>query len=130
MLAVQLVSKHSTARLAPFQPSHGLQKDRIHLVDAFIEANIGGPITLADMANVAALKPHPFCASIQESTGAAPINIFSMLVWRRRSGCCKPIYQSLRSPVGAVFSHQEHLTRIFGRLVGVTPGAYRRSVRY
>jgi AraC family transcriptional regulator len=26
------------------------------------------------------------------------------------------------------FSHQEHLTRVFGRFVGVTPATYRRSV--
>jgi AraC family transcriptional regulator len=28
----------------------------------------------------------------------------------------------------AGFSHQEHLTRVFGRQTGMTPGAYRRSL--
>jgi AraC family transcriptional regulator len=27
------------------------------------------------------------------------------------------------------FTHQEHMTRIFRRAVGVTPAAYRRSVQ-
>jgi AraC family transcriptional regulator len=27
------------------------------------------------------------------------------------------------------FSHQEHLTRIFRRMTGVTPGSYRRSAQ-
>jgi AraC family transcriptional regulator len=26
------------------------------------------------------------------------------------------------------FSHQEHMTRLFGRQLGVTPAAYRKSI--
>ena len=130
VLAVQLVSKHSTARLAPFQPKHGLQRDRVHLVDAFIEANIGEPITLADMANVAALSPIHFARQFKKSTGRSP----HQYVLHARVETAKRLLRTDLSIAEVAcrcgFSHQEHLTRIFGRLVGATPAAYRRSVRY
>ena len=129
VLAVQLVSKHSTVRLAPFQPKHGLQRDRVHLVDAFIEANIGEPITLADMANVAALSPIHFARQFKKSTGRSP----HQYVLHARVETAKRLLRTDLSIAEVAcrcgFSHQEHLTRIFGRLVGATPAAFRRSVR-
>jgi AraC family transcriptional regulator len=129
VLAVQLVSKHSTARLAPLQPKHGLRKGCVHSIDAFIEANLGEPITLADMANVAALSPIHFARQFKKSTGRSP---HQYLLHARVETAKRLLRADLSIAEVACqcgFSHQEHLTRIFGRLVGVTPAAYRRSVR-
>lgn len=129
VLAVQLVSKHSTARLAPLQPKHGLRKGCVHSIDAFIEANISEPITLADMANVAALSPIHFARQFKKSTGRSP---HQYLLHARVETAKRLLRADLSIAEVACqcgFSHQEHLTRMFGRLVGVTPAAYRRSVR-
>jgi AraC family transcriptional regulator len=129
VLAVQLVSKHSTARLAPSHPGHGLQRNRVHLVHEFIEAHIGESITLADLANVAALSPIHFARQFKKTTGRSP---HQYLLHARVETAKRLLRTDLSIAEIACrcgFSHQEHLTRIFGRFVGVTPAAYRRSVR-
>jgi AraC family transcriptional regulator len=128
-LAVQLLCKHSTARLAPTRAVHGLHKDRLDAVDAFIEANIGKSITLAQMANVAALSPIHFARQFRKSTGRSP----HQYLLAARIETAKRLLRT-ESSIAEIafqcgFSHQEHLTRIFGRLAGVTPAAYRRTVR-
>jgi AraC family transcriptional regulator len=128
-LAVQLLCKHSTARLAPVRAVHGLSKDRLDAVDAFIEANIGNSITLAQIANAAALSPIHFARQFKKSTGRSP----HQYLLAARVETAKRLLRT-ESSIAEIafqcgFSHQEHLTRIFGRLAGVTPAAYRRTVR-
>ncbi len=129
-LAVQLVSKHSTAMLAPPRVLEGLSKARLDTVDAFIEANLGKQITLAQMANAASLSPIHFARQFKKSTGRSP---HQYLLSARVETARRLLQTNL--PIAEVayrcgFSHQEHLTRIFGRFTGVTPAAYRRALRH
>jgi AraC family transcriptional regulator len=128
-LAVQLVCKHSTAMLSPPRIVQGLPKARLDTVDAFIEANLGKRITLAEMARAASLSPIHFARQFKKATGLSP---HQYLLGARVETAKRLLRTDLSIAEVAFrcgFSHQEHLTRVFGRLVGVTPAAYRRELR-
>jgi AraC family transcriptional regulator len=128
-LAMQLVCKHSTATLAPTRPVQGLSKARLNTVHAFIEANIGGQITLEQMAIAVNLTPIHFARQFKKSTGRSP---HQYLLYARVETAKRLLQTDLSIAEIAFrcgFSHQEHLTRMFGRLAGSTPAAYRRTLR-
>ena len=129
MLAVQLVCHHSNASLAPVKVNHGLSKARLETVDAFIEANLGDAVALPDLASAAGLSPIHFARQFKKSTGRSP---HQYLLNARVETAKRLLHSNLAIAEIAFrcgFSHQEHLTRIFGRFVGLTPAAFRRSVR-
>ena len=128
-LAMQLVCKHSTAKLAPPRIVQGLSKARLDTVDSFIEANLGNQITLEHMANAVNLTPIHFARQFKKSTGRSPHQYLLSV----RVEAAKRLLQTDLSIAEIAFrcgfSHQEHLTRMFGRLAGLTPAAYRRTLR-
>jgi len=128
VLAVQLVSRHSTARLAAVAAGMGLSKRKLESVDAFMRAHIGDSVALSDMAHVAALSPIHFARQFKKATGHSP---HQYLLRLRVEGAKRLLRTGLPIADIAVrcgFSHQEHLTRVFGRLVGVTPALFRRAI--
>lgn len=129
MLAIQLVCKHSTMRLAPTQTAYGLSRERLDAVYEYIEANIGESITLSDLAGAAALSPIHFARQFKKSTGRSPHQYLLIA----RVEVAKHLLRT-DLPIAEIayrcgFSHQEHLTRMFGRLAGITPAMFRRQTR-
>lgn len=127
MIAIQLVVKHSTARLKNPLPDEGLPPERLKAVKDFIEAGLGEPISLADMANVAAFSPTYFARQFKKSTGQSP----HQYLLTARIETAKRLLRT-RLPIAEIalrcgFSHQEHLTRMFRRFEGMTPAVFRKS---
>lgn len=129
LIAAQLVRHHAIARRVELPRITGLQPSQMARVRALVAEKMEAPLSVDDMARAANLSPIHFARQFKRSTGRAPYQyIIEQRVERAR--------ELLRSdlPIAEVavrcgFTHQEHLTRIFGRTTGLTPAAYRRSLR-
>jgi AraC-like DNA-binding protein len=93
-----------------------------------IEVSLVGGIGLAELANFCGLRTSQFAHAFKVSTGVAP---YQWLAKRR-------IAQAKRMLVGTTslveiadasgFADQSHMTRIFSREVGTTPGKWRANL--
>ena len=128
VLAAQLVRKHSNAALLGEPAVRGLTRTQLGRVIEFMEERLEQNVSLSDMAGVVALSPVHFARQFKRTTGATPHqHLLNLRIERAKRLLAGPL------PIAEIaarcgFSHQEHLTRVFGRVVGLTPSAYRRSL--
>jgi AraC family transcriptional regulator len=100
-----------------------------HVVD-YIEANIDSDLALDSLAKVAAMSVYHFARRFKETVGVSPhVYVLNRRV-RRAQEQLRATQRGLADVAAACgFANQAHLTTTFRRLLGVTPGAYRGSVR-
>ena len=106
-------------KLAPYQ----LRKT----VD-YIEQNCGRTIRLDELAQLTGLSQSYFCSAFRESTGMPP----QQWQMKARVERAKKLLKKGDTPlasvaVGVGFADQAHLTRVFRKIVGTTPGAWRKE---
>ena len=111
------VSRVAPGRLAPWQERRAKE---------IISANLGG-VPLADVARECRLSTSHFQRAFRRTVGM-PAHKWLL---SRRIKLAKEKLRDGRSSLSDValacgFSDQSHLTRIFTRLVGISPGAWRR----
>ncbi len=91
--------------------------------------NLDGEVSLGVIANACELSLSHFSRAFRESTGQAP---HQWLLHRRVNAakdCLRRRGLSLAEiAIACGFADQSHMTRVFTRLVGVSPGAWRRSL--
>ena len=97
-------------------------------VIAYIESNIGLNIRVADLAGVVRLSKAHFSRAFSASFGQPP----SAYVKALRVRYAQVIMLNTREPLSQValdcgWSDQAHFTRVFRRIVGTTPSAWRRQ---
>jgi len=105
----------------------GLAGGALRRVRAYIEAHIGERISLDQLARQAGVSRFHFARQFRLSTGQSPMGYLR----RVRIERSKSILQTRDTTIAEVaarlgFSDQSHFTRIFGRLVGVSPGSFAR----
>jgi AraC family transcriptional regulator len=103
-------------------PSHVRRR-----VAEYVDANLGAPLSLADLAAVAGLSTYHFARAFKQATGESPHGF----VLRRRIARAQRLLADHRLSLGEIadacgFSSQSHFTARFRRLTGVTPRRYRR----
>jgi AraC family transcriptional regulator len=106
----------------------GLSNRRLLRVLAYIEANIGGPITLANLATAAGLSRMYFARQFRASTGIRPHEY----VLRRRIERAQQLLTATSDALVDValsvgFQTQAHFTTVFKKIVGNTPRQWRRG---
>lgn len=106
----------------------GLAGGVLRRVAAYIDDHIGEHISLDELAGEAGVSRFHFARQFRLSTGESPMGYLRRLRIERS----KSILQTRDSTIAEVaarlgFSDQSHFTRIFGRLVGVSPGNFARS---
>jgi AraC-like DNA-binding protein len=114
-------SAHSA--LAPWQKRRVLQH---------IEAELGGPIKIDDLAHVARLSPGYFARAFRADFGCSP---HAYIVDQRIRQAKELMLTTDKSLAGIAvacgLSDHAHLTRLFRRAVGETPANWRRArMRY
>jgi AraC-like DNA-binding protein len=103
----------------------GLTTSALRRVLAYIDEHLGERISLGELAREAGISRFHFARQFRLSTGESPMEYLR----RVRIERSKRILQNRETTIAEVaatlgFSDQSHFTRIFGRLVGVSPGSF------
>jgi AraC family transcriptional regulator len=125
-LAIHLV--HISSRRAEIMlPQCRLSGPALQRVCGRIEADLGGELSIAELAREAHLSPYHFSRAFKAATGLPPHSYLTA----RRIEHAKELLATSEMPMSEIalevgFSSQAHLTDCFHRLVGVTPREFRR----
>ncbi len=111
-------------------PRGGLAPGALRRVCEHIEQHLSEKVGHAELAAIAGLSGSHFSRAFKESVGVPPHRYLS---WRRVDAAAKLIRDTAR-PLAEIscavgFSDQSHFSRTFTRLIGETPGAFRRRHR-
>jgi AraC-like DNA-binding protein len=103
-----------------------LQRWRLDRVSEYVQANIRGSITLADIAAAAGLSPMHFAAQFRAATGHKPHDYLLLCRIERAKTLLDDPSRSLIDIALAVgFRTQAHFTTVFKRVAGQTPSVWR-----
>jgi len=106
----------------------GLAPWQLKRVDDYIEANLGSTIRAADLARIAQQSVSYFSRAFRRSVGYTP----HAYVMRQRMRRAQDIMLSSEHPLSRIalecgMSDQAHFSRVFRKLVGTNPWAWRRQ---
>ncbi len=106
----------------------GLSRVQVRLLDQFVDEHLERPISLEELAGVVQLSAFHFARKFREALGCPP----HAYVMRKRIDRAKAQLANRAIPLKAIaaacgFSDQSHMTRLFGRAMGMTPAEYRRA---
>jgi AraC family transcriptional regulator len=127
MLAVHLWRHHSSADVPALRERrHRLSERQVRRVADYVEACVGEDLSLGTLAQQAGLSPYHFARLFRHTTGQSP----HQFVLCRRVETARRLLRETDLPLVLVaaksgFADQSHFTRVFKRVIGITPGAYR-----
>lgn len=107
----------------------GLAPWQMNLVRDKLTANLAGDVSLGELANDCGVSISHFSRAFRQSTGSLP----HQWLLRHRVDQAKTLLRDRSLPLSDVavfcgFADQSHFTRVFTRLNGISPGAWRRSL--
>jgi AraC family transcriptional regulator len=96
---------------------------------AYIEANLASKIGMTEISALAALSNSHFCRAFKHTFGTSPM----AYVAARRIERAKILITSTSERLSSIalacgFADQSHLNRTFSRIVGMSPGLWRRNL--
>jgi len=105
----------------------GMPLVRLNRVLDFVDANIALDLCVPRLATVACMSPYHFCRSFKQSTGTTP---HRYVVHRRIEQAKRLLGDGAGSLLDIAqqigFTDQSQFTRIFHKMVGITPAEYRK----
>jgi AraC-like DNA-binding protein len=128
-LAAQVMRRFVDPSAIMSAPSNGLSRNRLKRVREYIETHLDDRLTLTDLAGAACLSPYHFSRSFKEAVGIGP----QRYVMQRRLERAKTLIRRTNQPLAQIAQQvglcdQSHLTSIFRRETGETPGRYRAAL--
>ncbi|TDC15316.1 helix-turn-helix domain-containing protein, partial [Kribbella albertanoniae] len=125
-LAAHLADEYDGSRPVRRRPAGTLERRTVDQVAEYVEAQLGGTITLDQLAGVASLSPFHFARAFRASTGLAPHRFVTA---RRMQAARSLLLDSAVSVVDIAhsvgFTNVSHFRRVFRREHGVPPGQLR-----
>jgi len=122
-LAMRVAQRFSTTRS---QEEPDLPRPRLRRVLDYIETHLGQDLTLTELASVACLSPSHFSRAFKQEIGTG---LRCYTVQRRVQRAREMLLHSSDSLAGIAaatgFADQSHLTVVFRRETGITPGRFR-----
>ena len=129
-LAIHLLAGYSSVKSDIREHKGGLAPNRLRRVLEYIHENLAEDVRLSALAQVAGLSPHRFAHNFKHSTGLSP----HQYVIRERVEWAKRMLRETDMTVTTIAyalgcGSASRLTLLFHRATGVTPSAYRASLR-
>jgi len=120
--------EHQVAPDAPLAERQGLAPWQVRRVLAHIDANLDKPIRNKELADIARRSEFHFNVAFRNSVGDSPHEY----IIHRRMERAQGLMLSTDAPLSEIafecgLADQAHLTRLFRRVVGETPAAWRRA---
>jgi AraC family transcriptional regulator len=124
VLTRHLLSTYVTAVLS--HENGGLPRFKLRRAIEYIHEHMAGDISFRDVAGHVGMSAYHFARMFRQSTGASPHDY----IVRCRIERAKALLVETRLPITEVafevgYKSQSHFTTTFGRVTGVTPGAFR-----
>jgi len=125
VLARHVVNTYASSHWSPGE-SNGLPRYKLRQATQFIQENLDRDITFHDVAAHLKISAYHFARMFRHSTGESP----HQYIVRCRVSRAKELLAETRLPITEVafeagYKTQSHFTTSFGRLVGVSPAAFR-----
>lgn len=118
---------------APFKtrsPGPGLAPWQIRRTTLLIEERLSEPLSIAELASAARLSSSHFAKAFKTSVGASPhFYIMGRRIVRAKQLMADPSQSLATIAFSCGLADQAHLSRLFRRMEGVTPNAWRRATR-
>jgi AraC family transcriptional regulator len=128
-LAMHLQTRYAVILPAIPKPRHGLPRARLSKVVEYIEAHIDRDIALTDLAATVGMSAHYFSELFKQSVHFSPHQyVLRRRIERARKLLNDPAITVFEAAIRSGFTDQSHFTKIFRRIVGVTPTAYRAAL--
>jgi AraC family transcriptional regulator len=128
-LILSMLMALSRAATQDNHPAGGLAPWKMRRLECFVEAHLGDDLSLDNLAHQVGVSRSHLGRVFKQTIGQSPFE----WVRSKRIERAKQLLSEGRLPVAEIaiatgFADQAHLTRAFGRLVGVPPGAWRRRL--
>jgi AraC family transcriptional regulator len=116
---------------APQSLRGGLAPWQERRAKALMSSRMEGDISLDELADECRLSRSYFARAFKKSTGDSP----HRWMLGRRVETAKEMLLHSDAPLAEIalvagFADQSHMTKVFSRIVGATPGAWRRSLKH
>ncbi len=103
---------------------------KIEKVDAYVRDNIDRNLCLQELAELCGLSAHYFARSFKSATGKTPYQF----ILDRRIALARKLLADTKTSIACVaydvgFSSQSHMTDLFRKILGTTPGRYRSELK-
>jgi AraC family transcriptional regulator len=119
---------YHTPAAEPSKQTQRLTHRQMQRIREFVEANLETDIRLEMMAGICGRSTEYFVRVFKATAGVSPYQYVLNLRIERAKALLGVEGASIADvALQCGFSHQEHLTRMFRRFTGVTPGRYRSS---
>ncbi|MEL6456256.1 MAG: AraC family transcriptional regulator [Cyanobacteria bacterium J06623_5] len=129
-LVAMLMARARPGPIPEAPPTHGLEAERLGRVRDYVQASLEQPFNLSDLAEVAGLSLSLFSRTFKAATGQSPHQyVLSQRVQKARELLAFSPLSISEIAAECGFYDQAHLTRIFKKQLGTTPGAYRQDVQ-
>jgi AraC family transcriptional regulator len=129
-LAVYLLKRYAAKPHVPAPYRGGLPRYRLRRVVDYIDDNLSGDLTLAQLAAVAGMSPHYFAELFRQSTGKAPHQyVLLRRIDRAKEYLRDPRRTVIEAGLEAGFQNPSHFARVFRKREGISPSAFRSESR-
>ena len=125
-LTTYLVQRYSSLSPSLQLYKGGLSASHLNHVLDYIEQRLVENLGLSDLAAITGLSIYHFARQFRQSTGVSPYQyVLQRKIERAKQFLLDPKKSVLEASARTGFVDQSHFTKVFRRLVGVTPTEFR-----